>query len=231
MSLFLIYSTTQATVLLADSLALKQPSKEQGVVPLVAPKLVHVAPHVFAAHAGTWQPAIAMLSDLRSRILRSKAPSSSRLSNSTLEKIGQTRHAEFERRFDRNTLDVRIALVLTGPLRHKTDREAGRAATIVLWESARNFAPEIVGDHLFFAADTTLSDFAYSCARHHALKTLLQSSPLTVAQALRSIHAAVTRISAQVSERCNVAIVSSRGEASVIEGTLLSLPCDSLLYG
>lgn len=232
MSIFLVHQTPARAIMLADSLASREHSRGAGPFSIQTSKLLNVGAGVFAAHAGTWQPAIAMLSEL-SRFLR-------RTSNRTpphkalltkLRAIGEKQNAEFSKRFKGVDFDIRIALILTGKLRDPIDIRDGYSSTLVIWEKARRFSPHRSRGHIYFAGNPELSSFATTTLEHPLLKDMLRSTSLAAAQALIATHAALARVSSFISEDSNVLVVANESEHALLKGSMHALPCEALLEG
>lgn len=232
MTMFIVHQDTKYTLLLADSLARRRLSSSSDTISTRASKLVSLGRGVFAAHAGTWQPATAMLSDLAILLA---SPRGRRLSHkslcATLSTLGRKRFADFQSKWNGLDIDVRIALVLTGTLRDASDRQASRSSTVLLWEAARNFTPVSTRGTLCFAGSSALSRLTSDLLAHETLKELLQGSPLAAAQALLAAHAAAAKLSDSISEEPNLILIGSDQKSSTLRGSLLSLPSDSLLLG
>lgn len=231
MSIFLIRQTSDYTVMLADSLTMKEHPAGEGAIPGSAPKLAHVSPGIYAAHAGTWQPAWAMLSDLH----RATSKKGRRLSHAqllhTLAQIGPTRYAEYRKIFGRKTFDVRIALVVTGSYRSPKDVAAPHSTSIILWEVARDFTPLVVSRELYFAGNKPLSDFVRHTLNHPVTEKLLGLSPLATSQALVAAHRAAASLSTSISSDPNVVLVGQGAEHAVLHGAMLPLPMSALALG
>ncbi len=232
MSLFLVHQTQARAILLADSLAVRTHSGGAGTFQTRASKLAYLPQGVFAAHAGTWQPAWAMLSDLE-KFLRANARRkvSAKVFENKLTEIGKRRFAEFVKRFARSDFDVRIALVLTGALRDPSDIKDGYSSTISIWEKARDFVPFRSRGQIYFAGNQRLSGFATASLEHPVMREMLQASTLSAAQALIATHASLAKISSQVSEVANVVAVTGAKDYAVIQGSMHALPCAALLEG
>lgn len=231
MSLFLIHQSPSHAVILTDSYATKPHSGGTGSAPLVAPKLTLVRSGIYAAHAGTWQPAIAMLNELRALTTRARASNTYTGLAKKLPEIGRRIHSEFQKRLKQKELDVRIALVFTGSLRHPADVKAGYSTSIILWEAARKFELHHVRGRLFFGGSSHLSDLAHHIASHKTASAMLEASPLAAAQALRAIHATIAALSTTTSSEANVAIVGKASEHAVISGRIIELPFEALERG
>jgi hypothetical protein len=232
MSMFIVHQSQDHTLLLADSLARRRRSASSETFSTNASKVVSLGKGVFAAHAGTWQPAVSMLSELAKLLATSRGQSSTHKSLcSTLLTIGKKRFSEFQALWKGYDIDVRIALVLTGKLRHPLDIKSQLSSTILLWEAARDFIPHRVHGQICFAGSPLLSGFSSDLLAHQAIKELLTSTPLAAAQALLATHAATARLTDDISEEPNLIIVGSDSKSCVLRGSLLSLPCDALLRG
>lgn len=232
MSMFIVHQDTEYTLLLADSLARRRLSSSLDTISTRASKLVSLGRGVFAAHAGTWQPATAMLSDLAILLA---SPRGRRLSHkslrATLSTLGRKRLAEFQSKWPGLAIDVRIALVITGPLRDASDKQASRSSTVLLWEAARKFTPVSTRGTLCFAGSSALSRLTSDLLAHDSLKELFQGSPLAAAQALLAAHAAAAKLSDSISEESNLILIGGDQKSSILRGSLLSLPSESLLLG
>lgn len=228
MSTFLIHQESGYLVLLADSLGTKTHTATETTYPLTAPKLVHVGAGVYAAHAGTLQPAIDMLSELGKTL--SGAPSWEALT-SHMKEIGLAVHAKYRDRFKSDSFDVRVAIVLTGERRHPNDIASDRSSSIVLWELARGFEPHYVKGYLHFAGSQQLSELATSFLSQPLVLGMLQSGPLSAAHALVAAHAALSKLSSSISPEANVVVIGEDDEHTVLHGTLLDLGQAVLIKG
>lgn len=233
MSAFLIHQEKRYAVLLADSLGTKDAVAGGGRLPLAAPKLVHVAPCIYAAHAGTWQPALEMLTRLRSTALAAgstgqhDAASLSRL----MPEIGRQVYAEYQRSFQVESFDVRVALLLTGQLRHPDDVAAEISSTILLWDAASQFEPRRIPGCLYFGGTPSLSDVAGTILNHPFVRDTMRQGPLACAQGLMAAHASLARLSTSISPEANVVVCGEGDEHTVLHGTLVALPNSALLKG
>jgi hypothetical protein len=88
MSTFNIYQKLEYAVMLTDSL-IHKPLDGGNIVPGFGPKLAHVAPGIYAAHAGFWQPAFAMLNRVHEYVNQAKEPPTHEQLVEQLVKIGQ----------------------------------------------------------------------------------------------------------------------------------------------
>lgn len=220
MSVFLIHQEPSYLVLLADSLGQKQHSATESAYSLTAPKLVHVAEGVYAAHAGTLQPAVDMLSELGTKLT---AEDSWETFTSHLQEIGQRVYAKYQERFKNDSLDVRVAIVVTGDRRYPKDIEDDYSSSIILWEAARHFKPHYVRGHLHFAGSTHLSELSTSFLSHAVLTGMLKQGPLAAAHALVATHAALAKLSSSISPDANVVIIGEDDEHTVLHGNLLDI--------
>ena len=231
MSTFLLHQEPDFTVLLADSLGTKSTPAIGTRIPLTAPKIVHVAPCAYAVHAGTWQPALEMLSRARDCIATPGAVSDWAPFCATLKTIGTEVYDKYKGVFALNEFDVRVALVLTGALRHPDDVAALRSSTLLLWEVARSFDPVRAVGYLHFAGTKPLSDLATTVLSQEPMLHLLRQSPLSCAQALVATHALLSRISTQIGGDMNVVVASHDANHTVIHGTLVDLAQAAILKG
>lgn len=233
-SAFLIHQEPRYAVMLADSLGTKGAGAAATRVPLAAPKLVHVAPCAYAAHAGTWQPALEMLSRLRPLLLphtdKGSPPDWVALS-AQMSEIGRQVYAEFQKKFQLESFDVRVALLLTGPLRHSEDVASGCSSTLAVWEAAGAFEVQRVAGALHFGGSPALSGLATTILRNEFVRDTMKQSPLACAQALLAAHAALSKLSTAISAEANIVVCGEGEEHAVIQGTLLSLPNSALLRG
>jgi len=215
-------------VLLADSLGTKAHTASTATYPVTAPKLVHVGTGVYAAHAGTLQPAVDMLAEL-GKVLE-HADSWEALTSKMAE-IGVAVHAKYKDRFKSDAFDVRVAVVLTGALRHPGDIADDRTSSIVLWEVARGFVPHHVKGYLYFAGSTQLSEFATNFMAQPLVLGMLRGGPLSAAHALVAAHAALSKLSSAISPDANVVVIGEDEEHTVLHGTLLELSQATLIKG
>jgi hypothetical protein len=228
MSAFLIHQELSYVVFLADSLGAKTHSGSTSSYPVTAPKLVHVAPYVYAAHAGTLQPAIDMLSELSKELALTSEDDTApdiRWANlsSRMKGIGESVHSKYQGIFGSSSFDVRVALVMTGNHRHPDDLAKDRSSSIVLWEVARGFEPLHVTGHLHFLGSAPLSELASSFLNQPLMLSMLRGGPLPAAQALVAAHAALCRLSSSISQEANVVIIGDDQEHTVLHGSLMSL--------
>lgn len=231
MSTFLIHQEPAYVVVLADTLGTRSSARSPGVLPLTAPKIVEVAPCAYAAHAGTWQPALEMLTRLREHLLAPPAAIPWEQLTELMRSIGSDTYSHFQQVFALESFDVRVALVLTGYLRHAEDVAAGRSSTLVLWESARSFRPERVVGFLHFGGSKPLSDLATLVLSQPFVANLLHQSPLSCAQALLAAHALLAKLSTSIGPEPSVLVCGADAEHTMIHGTLVTLPQGALIRG
>jgi hypothetical protein len=231
MSIFLVRQTPCYTVLLADSLATKEHPSGAGTIAASASKLAHVSSGIYAAHAGTWQPAWAMLSDLHDATVKKGRKLSHTQLITTLKQIGQRRYKEYQKIFGAKSFDVRIALVVTGGYRSPAEISAGSSTSVILWEAARDFVPALVKGELYFAGNTSLTNFVRHTLGHQVLEQMLNISPLSTVQALVAAHHAAAAISTSISDDANVVVISEGAEHAVVRGSMLALPVSALALG
>jgi hypothetical protein len=227
-SAFLVHQELSYLVLLADSLGTKTHSAGGAPYPVTAPKLVHVAPGVYAAHAGTLQPAIDMLSELGKAL---ETATTWDASTSDMKNIGERVYARYKERFKSDSFDVRVVVIFTGERRHPSDIEMDRSSSIVLWEVARKFEPHHVTGDVHFAGSVPLSDLATNFLAQPLLAGMLQQGPLAAAHALVATHAALSKLSSTISPDANVVIIGEDDEHTVLHGTLLDLGQAVLIKG
>ena len=232
MSMFIVHQAADHTLLLADSLARRRMSATLETFSASASKLADLGRGVFAAHAGTWQPAVSMLSDVATLLATPRGRSiSHKALCSALSAIGKKRFAQFQSKWKGFDIDVRVALVLTGKLRDPGDIKSNLSSTVLLWEAARDFVPHQSRGQVCFAGSPLLSRFATDLLSHEALKELLTSTPLAAAQALLATHAATAKLSDNISEEPHLIVIGSDQRSCVLKGSLFSLPCAALLDG
>lgn len=228
MSTFLVHQESSYLVLLADSLGLKIHASGGSPYPVTAPKLVHVAPGVYAAHAGTLQPAVDMLSELGETLTTATTWESV---TSSMQSIGEKVYARYQERFKTESFDVRVVIVLTGDRRHPADVGCDRASSIVIWEVARRFEPHHATGHVYFGGSDPLSDLATNFLAQPLLAGMLQQGPLAAAHALVATHAALSKLSSTISPDANVVIIGEDDEHTILHGTLLKLAQAVLMKG
>lgn len=230
MSTFLLHQESSYVALLADSFGAK--SHGAGVaapsLPVVAPKLVHLATGVYAAHAGTFQPAIDMLSDLGERLPEAITWEAM---TSGMKEVGDRVYARYKEIFKSNSFDVRIAIIVTGDRRHPSDIERNIGSSILLWELARAFEPHRVTGHIYFGGSVVLTEFATDILAQPLLAGMLRQGPLAAAQALVATHAALSKLSSTISAEPNVVIIGDGDEHTVLHGALLTLAQARLVKG
>ena len=227
-STFLVHQESSYIVLLADSLGAKSHGAGGAPYTVTAPKLVHVAPGVYAAHAGTLQPAIDMLSELEKVLATATTWEAV---TSRMRQIGESVYARYQERFKTDSFDVRVVLVLTGERRHPSDSGHDRSSSIVLWEVARKFEPHHVTGDVYFAGSVPLSELITNFLKQPLLAGMLQQGPLAAAHALVAAHAALSKLSSTISPDANVVIIGEDDEHTVLHGTLLDLAQAALIKG
>ena len=228
MSIFLVHQESSYLVLLADSLGTKTHAAGGAPYPVTAPKLVHVAEGVYAAHAGTLQPSIDMLSALGKKL--GDATSWESLT-AEMKGIGDSVYAKYQERFQSDSFDVRVVIVLTGDRRHPEDIAEDRSSSIVLWEVARKFEPHYVRGYLHFAGSVALSELATSFMNQPLVAGMLKQGPLAAAHALVAAQAALSKLSSTISPDANVVIIGEDDDHTVLHGTLLDLAQAVLIKG
>lgn len=220
--------------MLADSLGTKGGGPGSSRVPVAAPKLVHVAPCAYAAHAGTWQPALEMLSRVRPLLMPhagQPTPPDWPFLAIRMAEIGREVYAEFQKTFQLESFDVRVALLLTGSLRFPEDRDSGATSTLLIWEVAGGFEARRVSGSLYFGGSPALSGLATAILQDQFVRETMKQSPLACAQGLMAAHAALSKLSTAISPEANIVVCGEAEEHAVIQGTLLSLPNSALLRG
>lgn len=227
-SAFLIHQELSYLVLLADSLGTKTHAAGGAPYPVTAPKLVHVAAGVYAAHAGTLQPAIDMLSELGRSLETAKTWDAV---TSRMKSIGEDIYARYQERFKSDSFDVRVVIILTGERRHPSDVKEDRSSSIILWEVARKFEPHHTTGYVHFAGSVPLSELATNFLAQPLLAGMLRQGPLATAHALVATHAALSKLSSTISPEANVVIIGDDEEHTVLHGTLLDLGQAVLIKG
>jgi len=227
-SIFLIHQELTYTALLADSLGQKAHTPGGPLYTVTAPKIVRVAPGVYAAHAGTLQPAIDMLSAL-ARIL--DGATSWQQVVPQLREIGQEVYETCRKRFASNSFDVRVALVFTGAKRHPLDIEHDRSSSLLLWELAQGFEPQHVTGHVHFAGSVPMTDLATAFLGLPLVAGMLKQGPLAASHALIAAHAALSKLSSTISSEANLVVIGEDDDHTVLHGTLLELAQAELIKG
>jgi hypothetical protein len=195
-------------------------------------KLIDLKCGAFAAHAGTWQPAWAVLSDISELLTKDSTVSESFDTLCTkCGELGAVRLAEYRKLFSDNNLDVRIVLVLSGRKRAPVDIDEGYSTTVLLLEAAREMAPLHIRGSLNFAANQQLTQLANDTLGHEALRELRFTTPLAAAQALLATHAMLARLSDNISLDSNLILVGQDGEFNMLAGEILKIPCRGLISG
>ena len=228
MSIFLVHQETSYLVLLADSLGTKTHADGGAPYPVTAPKLVHVASGVYAAHAGTLQPAIDMLAALGEILPTATSWESV---TSSMKGIGESVYEKYKERFKSDTFDVRVVVVLTGDRRHPQDMKDARSSSIIVWEVARKFEPHYVKGYVYFAGSVPLSELATNFLSQPLVAGMLKQGPLAAAHALVATHAALAKLSSTISPDANVVVIGDDDEHTVLHGTLLELAQAMLVKG
>jgi len=229
MSTFNIYQKLEYAVMLTDSL-IHKPLDSGNIVPGFGPKLAHVAPGIYAAHAGFWQPAFAMLNRVHEYVAQAKEPPTHEQLVEQLTKIGQKTIDE-HRNKKGERLDVKVPLVVTGRYRHPEDVKISSATTLLLWETANDFTPRRTGVSICWASSPEISEIATAVMRLKELDYLLNNSPLAVAQALEAVHALVAKLTTFVSMETNIVVIGQGEEHALLKGQMLRLPNAALNFG
>jgi len=230
--MFIVHQSPSHTLLLADSLARRQVESGADTISMNASKLVKLSDGIFAAHAGTWQPAITMLSDVAALLARPRGrPSSHKSLCASLTSIGSKRFLEFRNKWKDLAIDARIAIVITGRLRDPADIKDHFSSTILLWEAAREFKPLRVRRTLCFASTPELSRLTSDLLSHTTLQPFVTSSPLSAAQALLATHAVAAHLSDSISHAANLILIGEDKKCCVLQGQVFSLPCAALMQG
>jgi hypothetical protein len=232
MSLFLLHQIPEYTILLADSVARRRYTSRADSVSINLSKLVNLKFGTFASHAGTWQPAWAVLSDI-AKVLAQEPKIRGSFDNLCAKcgELGTIRLAEYRKLFNDDNLDVRIVLVLTGEMRAPLDIDEGYSTTVLLMESAREMAPLRIRGALHFAANPQLTQLATDTLGHDAFQELRVSTPLAAGQALLATHAMLARLSDNISLDANLVLIGREGEFNMLTGEILNLPCEVLIGG
>lgn len=232
MSLFFAYQTQRYAILLTDSLALKpHPTPGKDTIGISASKLAVVGTGIVAAHAGTWQPAWAMLSDLYALTKKRVREFTHSSFCEQLTEIGAKRYTEYQRIFSRDRFDVRLALIFTGRYRFPVDVEEGFTTSIVLWEVAREFVPTRVRGGVYFGGSAELTSLAQHYLEHPVAQGLLSAGPLSASQTLLSAHAAISHLTTSVSADANIALIGAPGEHTILRGSACTIPLAALREG
>jgi hypothetical protein len=227
-SIFLVHQELSYLALLADSFGSKSHAAGGASYPVTAPKLVHIASGVYAAHAGTLQPAVDMLGELGKKL---PSAASWDALTSSMKGIGEDVYARYRERFQSDSFDVRVVVVVTGELRHPQDIAEERSSSVILWEVARKFEPHHVRGHIYFAGSVPLSELATSFLAQPLVAGMLKQGPLAAAHALVAAHAALSKLSSTISPEANVVIIGEDDEHTVLHGTLLELSQALLIKG
>lgn len=229
MSMFIIARTTECAVILADNLG----HKDYGggnKVQLPAPKLTHVAPCVFATHAGSWQPAYELLHNFHEFLLSSPYPRAFDELAVYLEEEGNRCYLDYCKKLEKNSFDLRVPLVLTGPYRHPDDVSQKISSTILVYETANKFKP--TRSHgAWFAYDGKTSNMLTAILGLDIINDLIHSNPLAIAQTMKALHSFVAQLTIYVSSSCSVVIIGEEDEHTLIEGHMTSLPMRALKHG
>jgi len=228
MSVFLIHQEAAYTVLLADSLGQKPHLGGGATYQVTAPKLVRVAPGIYAAHAGTLQPAIDMLSELSAVLDLSPDWDSM---TARMCAIGHNVRDRYREIFKTDSFDTRVALVITGARRHPSDISSDTSASLLIWELARDFEPQHVARDLHFAGSIPMTELATSFMALPLVAGMLKQGPLAAAHALIATHAALAKLSSTISPDANVVVIGDDDEHTVLHGTLLELGQAELIKG
>jgi hypothetical protein len=228
MSVFLIHQEAPYAVLLADSLGQKPHIGGGASYQVTAPKLVRVDRGIYAAHAGTFQPAIDMLSEFHAVLEESPDWDSMTLK---MQQIGQNVRTRYCEIFKTDSFDVRVALVVTGARRHPNDISQDISTSLIIWELARNFEPLHVTQDLHFAGSAPMTELATSFMALPLVAAMLKQGPLAAAHALVATHAALSKLSSTLSPEANVVVIGDDDEHTVLHGTLLELNQAKLIKG
>jgi hypothetical protein len=229
MSMFIITRTTEYVAILADNLAHIEYALGNKA-PLPAPKLTHVAPCIFATHAGSWQPAYEILSNFHEYILSSPRARTFDEIEKYLEREGNLCQKKYCKLWNKESFDLRVPIILTGPYRHPEDIKLKISSTILIFETANKFKPTRSSGG-WFAIDNAVTSVLTELMALPVIKDLMYKTPLSMVQILRAIHSFVSHISVYVSTDCSVAIIGEEDEFTLFEGNMVTLPMQALKYG
>jgi len=229
MSMYIISRTTAYAVMLADHLAYRE--FEQGnKAPLNAPKLTHIAPCVFAAHAGSWQAAFEIFSNFHDYLLASPQPRTFDDIAQYLEQESNRCYQKYCELWKRDKFDLRLPIVLTGPYRCADDFNQQISSTIIICETANKFKPTPVHG-AWWAATDEATQIVTALIDLPATKYMQTTGPLSLAQVLKAIHAFIANLCIYISPDCSIVVIGDEDEYTVIEGQITSLPMRALRYG
>jgi hypothetical protein len=172
------------------------------------------------------QPAIDMLKEFEST-LSSASDWNSLVS--PLEAIGQRIHAAYKDRFKTDSLDVRVAIALTGTWRHPDDISRQASSSLLIWEAARNVSPHHATGKLHFAGSIPMTELATSFMQLPLVAGMLKQGPLAAAHALVATHAMLSKLSSSISPDASVVVIGDDDEHTVLHGTLLELSQAALI--
>jgi hypothetical protein len=150
---------------------------------------------------------------------------------SEMKGIGERVYARYQERFNSDSFDVRVVIVLTGDRRHPSDIERDQSSSMVVWEVARKFEPHHARGHVYFGGSTQLSELATNFLAQPLVAGMLRQGPLAAAHALVATHAALSKLSSTISPDANVVIIGDDDEHTVLHGTLLELSQAVLMKG
>jgi hypothetical protein len=229
MSMFIIARNVEFAVLLADDLAHKEYA-QGNKAPLPAPKLSHVAPCVFASHAGLWQPAYEILSNFHDFLLASPRPRVFDEIVGYLEQEGNRCYQQYCEKWKREMFDLRVPIVLTGPYRHPEDASQQLTSTVLIFETANKFKPAKSSGG-WFAVDDDVSKILSALMGLKVVNDLLHAGPLSMVQVMKALHAFVAHMSIYASPTCSIVIIGEEDEHMLIEGHMVSFPMRALRFG
>lgn len=226
---FAIYQKMEYSVILTGSLSQKKyPTRV--ATPILAPRLTHIAPCLYAGHSGSWNMAVELLHEVNALVETEKDISNDELID-FLSSKGPDIYDSYKQKWKRDYIDVRIIIVACGKYRYQQDIENGVANSIIIWESPRNFNPERGSVYAVWYADADTTNVATEIIKLPSIEQLLNGGPLAISQTLHGIHALIARINSGVSEETNILLVGENEEHSLLRGNLIKLPNRALLFG
>lgn len=229
MSMFFVARASKYAVVLSDSMALEE-FDPGNFVPVKRSKIFKVCRNVYAVAIGEWQIYTQAL-DSFSRVIsgRAQSVSSQDLVNAFAVEVVRS-YGDFLIKTGRDpkerTLDVRVCLILSGPLASDEDRNEGFNTSCYLFETARSFEPTRVSG-VAYAYNDTLSRLALRIFEDPSIVSLREKGPFAMAQILDAIHAFISKLSIYISVDSSIVIIGEDGH-TVVKGTLITLPANYL---
>ena len=218
MSSFIVFSTNDYAVMSSDSLAL------HGGAVLSSSrhsKLSVLDRDVYAVGIGDENPVFAMLSQMATDMRNMEVK--------TYEKVFALAEDLIKKAVDQYPApDVRVAVVTTRALRHEEDVKAGKATSLTILETAREFQPyRVAGGQAFYFGVGFLDRMAINLFQDQEFVNVLFRNAPTAASLASALHAFVGEVGSHVGGETNVLIIGEEGH-TVVSGYARYLPAQHL---